>query len=177
VGDYADAFGNFHGFVWDDGIFSSFDVPFASVVTTAITHMNNVGQSIGIYSDTDGNIRGFLYDNGVFTDLPNHPNAYFTNATDINDHGQIVGYYTGEDGLLHGFLLENGVFSTVDAPFPGVIHTIVSGINNRGQVVGRFLTSSPGDSPNPYSSHGFIATPSEHLKLIARLEKKLGDMP
>lgn len=108
--------------------------------------------------------------------MPDYPDGSFTIATDINDHGQIVGHYTGVDGLLHGYVLENGIFYTLDVPFPGVIHTIVNGINNRGQIVGQYVASNP-DDLGPYTSHGFIATPSSDVDLVARLSKKLREKP
>ena len=43
-------------------------------------------------------------------------------------------------------------------PFPHVVFTDVSGINNRGQIVGRYLTTNPADVNNIFN-HGFIATP------------------
>jgi uncharacterized membrane protein len=175
VGDYRDAAGTFRGFVWDDGLFVSFDVPFAAAQGSSLSQINNRGQSIGFYWDDDGTY-DFIYDNGAFTLLPHVPAAQFTEATDINDEGQIVGNYADGSGVLHGFVLEEGVFTVIDVPADDAVHTIVSGINNRGQVVGRYLTSNPDDATNPFPSHGFIATPSEHLKLIARLEKKLGEM-
>jgi probable HAF family extracellular repeat protein len=176
VGDYRDAAGTFRAFVWDDGSFVSFDVPFAGAHGSSLSQINNRGQSIGFYWDDNGTY-DFIYDNGAFTFLPHVPTAQFSEATDINDQGQIVGNYADNSGAVHGFVLEDGVFTTIDVPVEDVAHTIVSGINNRGQVVGRYLTSNPDDPSNPFPSHGFIATPSEHLKLIARLEKRLGEMP
>ena len=53
VGDYRDAAGNFHGFVWDGGLFLTFDVPFPEATLTAPTGINNVGQIVGVYFDDD----------------------------------------------------------------------------------------------------------------------------
>lgn len=170
VGDYRDADGRFHGFVWQKGSFVTFDVPFAGAEGTALNQLNNVGQSIGIYWDADGT-HAFLNDSGTFIVLPH------TDATDINDRGQIVGNYADSDGVVHGFVLADGIFTTFDVPFADVVHTVVSGINNRGQVVGRYLTDNPDDPINPYPSHGFIATPSENSKLVASLSKRLRTKP
>ena len=61
--------------------------------------------------------------------------------------------------VSQSFLLENGRFTTINVPFPDVLFTDVSGINNRGQIVGRYVKNNPDDLVNPFSNHGFIATP------------------
>lgn len=168
VGDYRDAAGRFHGFIWDDGQFVTFDVPFPNASGTALTAINNGGQIVGFYSDTAGQAHPFLYDNGVLTPLE-FPNAQFTSVSDINERGQIAGTYTLDavNGPSHGFVLEDGNFATIDVPFPGVRFTDVRGINDRGQIVGRYLVSNPGDPVNPFVNHGFIATPTGSAKLVA----------
>jgi hypothetical protein len=69
VGDYADAAGEFHGFVWDSGLFLTFDVSFPDATLTAPAGINNVGQIVGFYFDDNrteslpnGHAHGFLYD-------------------------------------------------------------------------------------------------------------------
>jgi hypothetical protein len=56
------------------------------------------------------------------------------------------------------------MFNTFDVTFSDAISNQVSGINNRGQIVGRYLTSNPGDLVNPFLNHGFIATPEKSVK-------------
>src|SRR5262249_61850180 len=94
------------------------------------------------------------------------PGSQLTIPTDINDRGQILGNYDDNVGLPHGFLLDHGGFTTIDVSFPNALFTQVSGINNRGQVVGRYLTSNPdpSDIGNPFLNHGFIATPETQPK-------------
>src|SRR5262245_3506544 len=167
VGDYRDSSGKFHGFFWDAGLFLTFDVPFPEA-TTGPNGINNVGQIVGFYDDNTGGRHGFLYDRGIFISF-DVPGSRLTAPTDINDHGQIVGVYVDDDDILKSFLLENGRFTTIDVPFPGVIFTDVSGINNRGQIVGRYLTSNPGDPVNPFLNHGFIATPESEPKSKSKL--------
>jgi len=186
VGDYRDAAGRFHGFIWDDGQFVTFDVPFPDAITTAPVAINNAGEIVGFYFDNNiteefpnGHIHVFLYDNGIFTVLRDFPDSEFTNVTDINDRGQIAGIYALDrvNGPLHGFLLEDGIFSRVDVPFPGVMFTDVRGINNRGQVVGRYLESNPGDPANPFVNHGFIATPTGSSNLVALSAEETNELP
>jgi probable HAF family extracellular repeat protein len=163
VGDYRDSSGRFHGFFWDAGLFLTIDVPFPEATLTGPNGINNVGQIVGFYFDNNatelfpnGHAHGFLYDNGIFTSF-DFPDSSATLPTDINDHGQIVGVYADNENIdiPHGFLLENGRFTTINVPFPDVIFNDVSGINNRGQIVGRYLESNPGDPVNPFFHHGF----------------------
>ena len=87
---------------------------------------------------------------------------------DINDHGQIVGGYGDSDMMAHSFLLEDGKFTIFEVPFPSVV-TDVSGINNGGQIVGRYLESNPDNIFNPFFNHGFIATPKTEPKSKSQL--------
>jgi hypothetical protein len=75
----------------------------------------------------------------------------------------------GSDDVLQSFLLENGRFTTINVPFPDVVRTEVSGINNRGQIVGTYVKNSPGDLVNPFSFHGFIATPQSEPESKSQL--------
>jgi hypothetical protein len=86
---------------------------------------------------------------------------------DINDAGQILGLYSGDDEFSHSFLFDDGQFVTFEVPFADVVFTDVSGLNNRGQIVGRYVVSNPGDPVNPFLSHGFVAKPKRSLKLVA----------
>jgi hypothetical protein len=65
-------------------------------------------------------------------------------------------------------MLQDGKFSTFAIPFAAVFATEVSGINNKGQIVGRYIEYNPGDSVTPFLSHGFVATPKTNLKLVAQ---------
>jgi probable HAF family extracellular repeat protein len=74
-----------------------------------------------------------------------------TRASGVNDRGHIVGTYFccgGVPGQEHGFLYDRGEFTTIDVPFPGVLHTEANGINNRGQIVGVYLADT--------GRHGFL---------------------
>jgi probable HAF family extracellular repeat protein len=97
VGDYQDAAGEFHGFVWEAGLFQTLDVPFPQATSTAPTGINNVGQIVGFYFDhngtgafPNGHAHGFLSDHGIVTSF-DFPSATDTLPVDINDQGQIVG--------------------------------------------------------------------------------------
>jgi uncharacterized membrane protein len=140
VGDYTDADGLIHGFLWDKGRFTTIDVPGAGGTTA--TDINNRGQIVGEYGEDPGNaptaLHGFLLSGGDFTTF-DAPGVLFTEPGGINDRGQIVGSPAGDSAVadLHGFLLAEGVegdFTPID--FPGAPRTVAFDINNSRQIVG-----------------------------------------
>ena len=121
-----------HGFLYRDGIYTTFDVPGSS--TTFGVAINNLGQIVGDY-DIGGNQHGFLYSNGVYTTL-GVPGSVGSDASAINNLGQIVGDYD-IGGNQHGFLYSNGVYTTLDVPTRGGDYTGYPGaINDIGQILG-----------------------------------------
>jgi uncharacterized membrane protein len=75
VGEYQDASGSFHGYLWDRGWFTTLDGPDGTGASA--TDINDRGQIIGAYaSPTDpGTNAGFLLSKGVYTtiDAPDAP--------------------------------------------------------------------------------------------------------
>ena len=59
--------GHFHGFLYDNGVFSSFDVPGASA--TLPMDINDHGQIVGVYGDSDSIPHSFLLEGGHFTSI------------------------------------------------------------------------------------------------------------
>jgi probable HAF family extracellular repeat protein len=131
------------------GTFTTFAAP-GAVQTTALG-INNTGQIVGSAFDGMNPTQGFLYSGGAFTTI-NNPTGTgeYLQASGINDGGQIVGTsettsgnFTGSQGYL---LLPDGTFSFLNVP--GSTSTFANGINNAGQIAGRFYDSS--------SQHGFL---------------------
>jgi uncharacterized membrane protein len=146
VGEYRDA-GLYHGFIYDTGVFTTFDVPFSGVAETAPLAINNRGQIVGVYLTLFPRQRGhgFLYSEGEFTEI-SFPLALETVVTGINNNGDIIGIYITSDispFQTHGFLYRAGIFTTLDAPFEGVSATRPFGINDRGQIVGQYDIGQP----------------------------------
>ena len=138
------------GFVLDGGVFRTIDVPGAQLRQG----INNRGDILG---------STFVLHRGVVTTI-NVPGASRTLCTGINDHSQIAGTYTfGALGFVldnaifptfvlagvHGFVLDKGVFKPIDVP--GAAGTLVTGVNDRGDVVGLYAVDSIGSV-----SHGFV---------------------
>jgi probable HAF family extracellular repeat protein len=139
-----------HGFVRDNGVFTTIDAPGARSFTVAFG-VDNRGQTVGGYADERGRLHGFLKDKEAFTVI-DYPGARATFAFRVNDVGQVVGSYGNESNvpaleLPHGFLLDNGVFTKIDVP--GAVETRPFGINNAGQIVGEYVDEAR-------RSHGFL---------------------
>jgi len=137
------------------GGFTRLDAP-GALVTLAFDLNDRaevVGQTIdaGTVPDSEGRlpsgaVHGFISRGGEVATI-DVPEAALTQPLGINDRGDVVGAYVeavpGADpyaynvtGRRHGFLLRAGRFTPVDVP--GSDATTVSGINDRGQMVGYY---------------------------------------
>jgi probable HAF family extracellular repeat protein len=121
--------------------------------------INSSGQIVGVYDDPSRGLRQpFLLSGGSYTTLIPARAV----ATGINDAGQIVLTIpaTIEGNPNFAFLLSGGTLTSLD--MPGSTSTGVSGINNRGQIVGissllgSFLLS--GGTYTPIGVPGAMAT-------------------
>src|SRR5271165_3108324 len=86
----------------------------------------------------------------TFTAL-NYPGggSFATFPSSINKQGQIAGYYAtpivGGSENFHGFWYRNGAWTTLNAPSAGNgagQGTFAQGINDKGQIVGWYASSS-----------------------------------
>ena len=148
VGWYTDAAGIVHGYVKSGATFKNIDFPGANV-TNAWT-INNAGKIVGAYS-TDGgaSFHGFIFAAGAYTnvDVPN--GSVLTEVLGINNNGQMAGIFDDASGVEHGFTLSSGQFKQVDVPDAGGIVTATDRINDSGEIVGLWGTSTSG----PFSGY------------------------
>jgi hypothetical protein len=153
VGDYTDEQGFFHGFVYDEGVYTSVDFPNLSQADSALSGINNFGEMVGCHSTCTN---GFHYDSEAATFTPiDFPGAVLTQPRDINDSGLIVGVFS--DGLeLHGFLYDGIGFTVIQAP--GAIVTNIFGVDNAGRIVGSYIVQA---SSGELTHHAFLAVPVE----------------
>jgi probable HAF family extracellular repeat protein len=147
VGSYTGTNGN-AAFLYSEGVFTSLPGSVASGI-------NDAGQIVGFTqtignSETPGETHGYLYSNGALTTI-DFPGAGVTTPSSINNVGQIAGTfrYPGATGYIHGFVESNGVFTIVDEP--GFVDaylngTIISGINDSGDIVGWIVKGGGGCS-------------------------------
>jgi len=141
VGDYRGADGVFHGFLFANGVYTTFGADLGAA------DVNNAGLIVGCYASCS---RGFLYDGSTFTSI-DVPGAIVTQLSGINDVGHMVGnYYDGTS--LRGFVYDGTTFETIEVP--GAFLTQVSKVNNLGHVVGHYVTEP---SPGIFESHPFVA--------------------
>jgi hypothetical protein len=146
IGDYAATLtgsGPHHGFVLSrDGTFTTIDYPGAT--STVARGMNSRGDILGTYTFADNVSHNFVMSAnqfssiGQFTTLDEVPGSTTasTGILGING-GEIVGAYMSADKVVHGFVLSDGQFTTIDAP-AGATYTNVTGMNSRGEIVGRY---------------------------------------
>lgn len=92
---------------------------------------------------------GFEYSGGKYT-VFDVPGATDTGASGINNLGEIVGSYVSGSSSSFGFLYVGGSFTSISAL------TFVSGINDRGQIVGDSCASG---ICNGYLDNGGTLTP------------------
>jgi probable HAF family extracellular repeat protein len=108
VGSYEGHDLNYHGFIYQDGTFTTVDAPGATA--TYLRGINNNGEIIGGYSTPSGNAylfpdeHGLIYQNGTITTLDNPGNSN-TTLVGINDAGTIVGFDSYDLSGPLGFII------------------------------------------------------------------------
>ena len=97
----------------------------------------------------------------------NFPGAFSTDATGINNFGEIVGFYQQGTNCnsafpspcrTHGFKLVNKQFTAINVS--GALNTTVNGVNDGGDVVGVFETTT-------HVMHGFLLHHTGQLQIIS----------
>jgi hypothetical protein len=116
---------------------------------TMVGYLSDPGEleAVGVIRRRDGTWEPFAV-----------PGALATVIYAINEAGVMVGTYRDAAGW-HGFVWDRGALQTVD--YPGAANTTISGINNRGELVGFTFTS--GLPVAGAAGLGFVATPSPAL--------------
>jgi hypothetical protein len=149
----------YEGFVWQDGTFTTYNVPGAPAGSlpdsgTQLLGINNsnvmVGTTVFLTGDVPPN-EGFTDTGSTFTTFidPSVPIGFcgWTTLNAINDLGSIAGNSGNGCAPTHSSWLMNGGQLTF-INYPGSTETDVSSVNNSGLVAGTW-TSSTG------SQHGF----------------------
>jgi len=108
--------GTYHGFIYQNGVFNSLDVPGASL--TDARGINDAGQVVGVVYDSNGNEHGFAYSQGVFQviDSPDLT-AAFTETLGIKNNGVIVGGYADANFVGYSFQWSGGKFTVFNPTF------------------------------------------------------------
>jgi hypothetical protein len=137
-------YGPTHGFVWEQGRVTKFDVPGST--DTSAYEINNRGEIVGHFSDADGAQHAYIQRAGGVTVL-DHPDATEapgmtgTRGVGIDDRGRIVGSYGDDAGTLRAYRWADGEFTTIHPR--GALNSEASQIDDRGRIAGRYLDSTP----------------------------------
>jgi hypothetical protein len=156
VGSYYDKNGHGHGFTSNSWThYATLDYPGAA--ETFVTGVNDSNQVVGYYYTdlTRTDAHGFFWDGGVFATIDDPTGTLGTELTGINQQGDMVGWYIDANQGHHGFVYHQGSFTPLD--FPGATHSEANGINDLGQIVGRYVTGVSPSDPN-YEKWSFIAS-------------------
>lgn len=145
VGTYTDASNIVHGFRLDRGAFVAIDYPGASN-TTAIS-INDRGDVAGFFLDSSSHWHGFVLSDGQFfvQDYPGATTGTFTLG--IGANGTLVGEFkTGQAFGVLGFawIMRHGQYTQLIPP--GSASAFATSVNSRGDVVGRLIDTSGGQT-------------------------------
>ncbi|KAJ3281119.1 hypothetical protein HDU76_009006, partial [Blyttiomyces sp. JEL0837] len=122
---------------------------FTGITTDAISGFcvdNNTGNTVSfiiIIKDTTNNKFGIEV---FFFQFPSSTN---TQALGINKNHDVVGVYvSGTDGNMHGFIAKglesaSGNAKIMSIDVPGGINTTINGLNDKGELVGFFISTAP----------------------------------
>jgi uncharacterized membrane protein len=105
------------------------------------TALNDVGAIVGSYLDGNATSHGFLLYQGKVSSFM-FPGSIRTEALDISRTGIIVGTYNvrGVEGTL-AFMVKSGAFHQIKIPGFLSTNTSAFGVNDNGDVVGRFVSN------------------------------------
>jgi probable HAF family extracellular repeat protein len=112
--------------------------------------ITNSGEIVGTYVPVAGGFeQGFRFSNSSLSTF-SQPDTQYVWSLDVSNSGNITGVGSTNSGLF-AYSYVNGDFKVIG--FPGAADTFPVGVNDRGQIVGTFVT--PGDLEHR-TTHGFL---------------------
>lgn len=134
-------------------------------VSTIVAGVNDAGRAVGFYIDRSGVAHGFITDGRHGCEaLPDLPDGYM--PFNLNDSEHIVGIHIVSD-QQRGFVYRRGEVTDLWFPSapgaPATCQTCVTGINNRGQVVGFYDLENSGEPCG--QDHPFMWEDGAYLSL------------
>jgi probable HAF family extracellular repeat protein len=100
AGSYTDAAKVNHGFVFSDGVFTTFDFPSPGTTIGYLT-INPQGDLAGVFKNSAGD-HGFVLSAGNLSTI-DFPGAKWTHVHGLNAAGEIAGMYGDQAGKTHGY--------------------------------------------------------------------------
>jgi hypothetical protein len=133
---------------------------FPGATSTAVTGINNNGNTAGYYIDTSGNTNGFTKTGAAFTTV-NAPGTAFNRALGINDSNTTVGYSAVDQAGITGqvaYKQSGGAFTTINSLLPANVNAQATGINNANNIVGFYQPMAGGSRIGFLDVAGTITT-------------------
>ena len=135
--------GDFHAFLWQNGLMQDLGALPNSVITSSrAIALNSAGQVVGfsLAELAGGGSRdhAFLWQNGTMLDLGTLPGGLFSRALDINDAGVIVGFAENAAGNNRAVRWRNDHIENLGTL--GGLSSAATGINASGAIVGLLST-------------------------------------
>ncbi|HUB13573.1 MAG TPA: PEP-CTERM sorting domain-containing protein [Acetobacteraceae bacterium] len=158
VGLYRDSSNAQHGFLLSGGTYSTIGP--AGAASAQASGINAAGTIVGYYNVSGSATAGFVDSGGVYGPLFAVSGSTATFGGGINAAGTVAGWYNDATGT-HGFASAvSSSFSPTPIDATGAIPgtTIVTGINDAGQVVGYYTGTDN-------LTHGFIYSGGSFLPL------------
>jgi probable HAF family extracellular repeat protein len=126
--------------------------------------INLKGDATGVSERVDGRRHAFIYSGGRMSDLGTlgGPTS-FGYAINVSKH--VAGESMIKTGVFHAFVYSQGRLSDLGAAIEtlhgkGPVESVAYGINNAGQVIGRYYVT---DSNGQFAFRSFLATPVVQL--------------
>jgi len=139
VGYYIDSSGLTHGFLLKGKTYKTLDVPTASA--TYATGINKSGKIVLYWLNSSGTYESSLYNGKTYKTI-NIPGASSSIALDLNAAGDVCYQWIDSANVNHGALLSKGKYYKFD--YPKSVATYGGGINDVGNIVGGYQTSTGG---------------------------------
>lgn len=162
VGQYTDANGVTHGYLYAKGTYTTLDYIGLGAFSTSPRGINDRGQIVGSVRDGNGE-HGFLATpigcdyNWILFDVPGYEGR--TAAEGINNSGEIVGDL-GQAGDP-GWVYRDGTYTLINPPF-NFYSTAAYGIDDEGDIVGQFYPSNGAGGYHTYLYDGTIYSTIYH---------------
>jgi probable HAF family extracellular repeat protein len=159
-----------HGFVYQNGRVT--DIGSLGGGYSFGFGLNAKGDVTGVSARADNQRHAFIYSGGRMSDVGTLGGTTSFGYA-INAAKQVAGESTVKSGVFHAFVYSQGRLTDLGAAIETLhgranVESVAYGINNLGQVIGRYYVEVPGN-PGQIGFRSFLATPI--LQLFDGLER------